>query len=396
MISVAEANKKIGEALSALAPVTKHLQEAAGKILAKDLYAPYDIPAFSQSAMDGYAFTFNEWQPGEPMEIAGEIAAGSRLVQNAAPGKAFRIFTGAPVPEGADTVVMQEKTTSLDGLLLLHDEGLRPGANVRPGGSEIKAGEPAMKKESLLTPAAIGFLAGIGIEQLDVYPNPEISLIITGNELQYPGKSLDYGQVYESNSYALVAVLQAIGIENLKVYRAKDDPGVLKNMLQQALRESDMVLLTGGVSVGKYDYVTQAAAKCGVESLFHKVKQKPGKPLYAGIKNGKPVFGLPGNPSSVLTCFYEYVLYAISLMNKRNLTLPVLKAPLEGTYTKTNVLTHFLKGYYNGKTVTLLDAQESYRLRSFARANCLIKIDEETERCEAGSLVEIHLLTVNN
>ncbi|SDW63756.1 molybdopterin molybdochelatase [Hydrobacter penzbergensis] len=393
MISVTEAKKRIAEAFHALEPVTMHLADAAGKVLAEDLHAPFDIPAFAQSAMDGYAFAFQDWQPGKPLGIAGEVPAGSGIIKKKMPGKAFRIFTGAPVPAGTDTVIMQEKTNATHDALTLQDEHIRHGANVRPKGSEIKAGEIAMKKSHLLTPASIGFLAGIGIEKATVYPNPEISLIVTGNELQDPGKPLQYGQVYESNSYALVAVLQFFGIESIKVYRAKDDLRTLKNMLQQALDESDMVLLTGGVSVGKYDFVTEAAAACKVESLFHKVKQKPGKPLYSGIKMNKPVFGLPGNPSSVLTCFYEYVLDAISLLNKRNLSLPVVRTPLEGVYTKTNALTHFLKGYYDGSKVTLLDAQESYRMRSFATANCLIKVDEETERCEEGSLVEIHLLT---
>lgn len=392
MISVTEAKQIITGGFHALAPVTMHLSDAAGKVLAEDLQAPYDIPAFAQSAMDGYAFAFRDWQPGKALEIAGEVPAGSSIVRNEIPGKAFRIFTGAPVPAGTDTVVMQEKTDVNSDLLTLQDDNIRPGINVRPKGSEIKAGELALKKGHLLTPGTIGFLAGIGIEKIMVYPNPEISLIITGNELQDPGKPLHDGEVYESNSHALVAALQSFGIESIKVYRAKDDLKLLKNMLQQALDESDMVLLTGGVSVGKYDFVTKAAEGCNVESLFHKVKQKPGKPLYVGASMNKPVFGLPGNPSSVLTCFYEYVLGAIGILSKRNLVLPVSYAPLAGAYAKTNMLTHFLKGYYDGSKVTLLDAQESYRMRSFAAANCLIKIDEEMERCEDGCLVEIHLL----
>jgi len=158
------------------------------------------------------------------------------------------------------------------------------------------------------------------------------------------------------------------------------------------LDNSDVVLLTGGVSVGNYDFVPEAAAACGVTTLFHKLKQRPGKPLFVGQKGNKWVFGLPGNPSSVLTCFYEYVITALEQLMQLKPVLKTIKAPLAKAYAKTAVLTFFLKGSYDGQTVVPLDAQESYRLRSFAMANCLVCLPEEKMNYEVGEEVEVHLI----
>jgi molybdopterin molybdotransferase len=392
MISVDEAKKIIQENIVALQPVQMPLQKAAGKILAEDVYPTVDIPAFPQSSMDGYAFSFSQWQQQKKLIIDGEIAAGSEKEILLAEGKAIRIFTGAPVPPGADTVVMQEKVTVQNSTLIIQDEAIKQGTNVRPQGSEMKAGELALEKGTLLSPAAIGFLAGIGITSIKAFPHPSISIIITGKELQQAGNPLQYGQVYESNSFTLTSALQQLHFENIKVLRADDDLEILTGILQQALQQTDVVLLTGGISAGDYDFVLQAATNCGVTKLFHKIKQRPGKPLFFGKKENKIIFGLPGNPSSVLTCFYEYVLTALAILTGQQLILQTINAPIEKPFSKTNALTHFLKGFYNGKTVSVLDAQESYRLSSFAKANCLIKINEDVTQCAAGEMVEVHLL----
>jgi molybdopterin molybdotransferase len=397
MISVAAAKEIINTSTAPL-PATKCLlQLAAGKILAEDVYATTDIPAFPQSSMDGYAFLYGQWKQNKKLILEGEIAAGNKEKKIVAAGKAVRIFTGAPVPAGADTVVMQEKViidSSVNDIkkLLIEDERIQQGTNVRPKGSEIKSGELALEKGSLLSPAAIGFLAGIGIAAVKVFPNPAVSIIITGNELQQSGTPLEYGGVYESNSFTLAAVLQHLHIDTVKIYNANDDLKIVTSILEQALQQSDLVLLTGGISAGDYDFVLQAAENCGVTKLFHKIKQRPGKPLYFGKKGNKLVFGLPGNPSSVLTCFYEYVLTALEILTNRKVSLQSIKAPLLKPFRKSAALTHFLKGFYNGSTVTVLDAQESYRLSSFAKANCLVKINEEVMECNEGEIMEVHLL----
>src|SRR4249919_1239899 len=282
MISVQEAQKIISENVSSLEPVTLQLQESAGLTLAEDVYASMDIPAFPQSSMDGYAFSFEGWKNHKRLKIAGEVAAGSTEAFTLAPKNAVRIFTGAAVPAGADTVIMQEKTRVENGELKIEDETIQQGNSVRLKGSEIRAGELALGKEGILSPAAIGFLAGIGITEVKVYPNPSITIVITGNELQRPGEPLQHGQVYESNSCALKAVLQQLYIEDIQILYAADKPEIVADTLKKALEQSELVLLTGGISVGDYDFVLQAATECSVEKLFHKIKQRPGKPLYFG------------------------------------------------------------------------------------------------------------------
>jgi len=394
MISVAEAKKIISENVSSLEPKTLSLQESAGLTLAEDIVAPTDIPAFPQSSMDGYAFSFADWQKNRKLKIIGESAAGRNEPLTLHKDAAIRIFTGAPLPEGADTVIMQEKTKVVNDELIIADEDLKAGTSVRPKGSEVKGGILALEKNSVLTPAAIGFLAGIGIKEVKVYPQPSITIIITGNELQHPGKALEYGQVYESNSFALRAAFQQLQLNKLQFLFAKDNLEIVKSSLEKALQQSDIVLLTGGISVGDYDFVLRATTECGVEKLFHKVKQRPGKPLYFGKKGNKLVFGLPGNPSSVLTCFYQYIIPAIEKICRRPKVLQTLSCPLAKPFQKNSGLTHFLKAIYDGKTAAVLDAQGSYRLSSFAIANCLIQIDEEVTSLKEGEMVTINLLPI--
>ena len=390
MISVKEAKDLISQQTTALNPISIDLAKASGHILAADIYAKYDIPAFSQSSMDGYAIKFADHE--QELSLIGEMAAGTATTMTIQNGETSRIFTGAPLPKGADTVVMQEKITRIDGKITLQDPNLKFGLNVRDKGSEITAGALAMERGNLLSPAAIGFLAGIGVNEVSVYPMPKISIIVTGKELQQPGKALEFGQVYESNSYSLSAALKQEGIEQIVVYEADDDLEILKNTLQNAVENSDVVLLTGGVSVGDYDFVIEAASSCGVKQVFHKVKQKPGKPLFFGTKDQKLIFGLPGNPSSVLSCYYNYVLPAVKALSHKSNSVIEVQAELTHGYSKPEGLTHFLKGKYENGKVTPLSAQESYRLSSFAQANCLICLDETKEHFKQGDILTVMIL----
>ena len=384
----------IQQSIRPLAAVRLPLSKAAGLTLAADVYAVTDIPAFPQSSMDGYAFLFQGWQQNRELLINGEAAAGTTSERQVSPRNAVRIFTGAAVPPGADTVIMQEKTKTENGKLIIEAVHVQQGANVRQQGSEIKAGALALPTGSRLAPAAIGFLAGIGIADVAVHPYPAVTLIITGNELQQPGTKPEYGKVYDANSFSLQAALERLHIPDVGIRHVPDEPEILTNVLQDALRESDVVLLTGGASVGDYDFVIEAATRSGVAPLFHKIKQRPGKPLFFGKRDEKLVFGLPGNPSSVLTCFYVYVLPALEKLSRIDLGFRTVRAPLGKPYQKTTDLTHYLKGFYDGEQALPLDAQESYRMHSFARSNCLIEIGEDTKHCAAGTLVDVHLLPV--
>jgi molybdopterin molybdotransferase len=394
VITVTEAKHIIHNAITVLPPITVPLSDAVGLLLAEDVYAMLNIPAFRQSAMDGYGFCFDDHLEKREIIVSGEVAAGGDASIIVASQQAVRIFTGAPVPEGIDTVVMQEKVTVQNKQLFIKDDLLVKGHNIRLIGSEIRSGEIALENETLLSSAAIGFLAAIGITTVKVYPKPVITIIVTGNELQEPGVALKPGQVYESNSLMLTAILQQLHINNITVVKAADDLPILQNVLQTALQNSDIVLLTGGVSVGDYDFVVEAATLCGVQQLFHKIKQKPGKPLFFGKKENKVVFGLPGNPSSVLTCFYEYVIPALEKLSMLQTMIKTIHLPLAKPYYKKGIFTNFLKGICNENEVDLLDGQESFRLSSFARANCLICLSEEEKAYVAGEIVEVHLINI--
>ena len=392
MISVTEAKQIIKDHCKTLQPVMLGLSEANGKILAKDIFSKIDIPGFPQSSMDGYAFNFDGYTKHKNLQLIGEIAAGDNKNILLKQHEAVRIFTGAPIPPGADTVVMQEKTIVENNVLIIADDNIKNGSNVRPKGSEIKEKSLALVNGDLLTAAAIGFLAGIGTTEVLIYPSPCVTIIVTGNELQLPGLPLQYGQVYESNSTALEAALRSFYIDNIIIKRVEDHLAGITTELQNAIAASDIVLLTGGVSVGDYDFVVKAAENCGVEKLFHKIKQKPGKPLFFGKKDNKIVFGLPGNPSSVLTCFYQYVVLALQVLQNKKSIIKEMKAELISSFIKPAGLTHFLKGHFTGTKVSILPGQESYRMQSFAKANCLIEIEGTITQLNEGDTVNIYIL----
>lgn len=392
MISVDEAKQIIQTTVQPLLPVELTLQQAAGLVLATDIFSPINFPPFHQSSVDGWAFRFNDLQRSLTFDIAGEVAAGSSLSFPDLQQKAVRIFTGAPVPTGADTVVMQEKATATTGRLTISDPDIEQGANVRPAGTDCKMGQLALQAGTVLQPAAIGYLAGLGITSVWVVPAPIITIIVTGNELQAPGSPLQPGKVFESNSFMLVAALNSLHINKVSVVQVGDSLAAITTAIQQALSQSNMVLLTGGVSVGDHDWVVAAAQGAEVAKGFHRVKQRPGKPLFFGFQNDKVVFGLPGNPSSVLTCFWEYVVLAIEqLTGKKNL-VKAEWCTLSSDFEKNTALTHFVKAHCQNGVVTPLQAQESYRLSSYAVSNCLLVVQEDCERLSAGSQVEVHWL----
>lgn len=397
LITVAEAKALLAQLPVIPRTTLKPLAAAAGSVLAADLIAPIDIPSFNQSSMDGYAFTFADYNPNNAsstLQVAGKVPAGSSTQLTLQRGQAARVFTGAPIPAGADTVVMQEVTEEQNGQLRFTQPTLKRGDNFRPAGSEIAKGETALEKGIVITPATIGFLAGMGFAEVTVYDNPAITLIITGDELQTPGQPLAWGQVYEASSVMLQSLLAQMGIQNINLLYVADELAATTAALETALQQSDIVLLTGGVSVGEFDYVVRAAENCGVRQLFHRVLQRPGKPLYAGVKAGKTVLGLPGNPSSVLTCFYQYVWPLLRKHTGHNDQLQTIQAPLAAPHNKPHQLTHFLKGIYANSQVTILGAQESYRLRSFAVANCLAELPAEARAFHTNEIINIYLLPV--
>ena len=390
MITVKEAKEIIIEKVGLNKVVQLQLNQALGNHLSEDIYAPVDVPLFNQSAMDGYAFNFDEKE--NEITIVDKIPAGDTRKIKTNKGEAVRIFTGSMIPDSCDTVVMQELTEVNENKLLVKDAGLKFGGNIRKKGHQIKKGDLALKKGTKIKPATIGFLASLGINQIKVYQTPKVAVLATGSELIKPGKEVVEGQVYEANTFMLQAVLNSIGIEP-QVSLLQDDLEATKKAIKEALDTNDVVLLSGGISVGDYDFVKEALENNGVNQLFYKVKQKPGKPLFFGKKEERLIFALPGNPGAALNCFYLYVLPAINIA-KGN-TQPFLKEislPINQPYKKKSGRAEFLKAYTDGITVDLIDGQGSDVLLSFAKANCLVALPVEVESIQPKDIVPVILL----
>ncbi|MEW7278784.1 gephyrin-like molybdotransferase Glp [Aquimarina sp. 2201CG1-2-11] len=365
------------------------ISKAQGCILAKDVMSMIDMPPFRQSAMDGYALGSIE---ENSFELIGEIQAGDHKNPKLERGVATRIFTGAPVPSTAMAVIMQEKTKVLDGKLVLEEQA-KVDSNIRPVGEQVKKGDIALAAKTLLTPAGIGYLASIGVTHIDVFQKPSIALITTGNELVPPGQKLKHGQIYESNSVMLLTALEASGYPDVSCFKVEDDYDLTYDLLQNTIEHYDMVLISGGISVGDYDFVGKALKALDVDEIFYKVKQKPGKPLFFAKKANATIFALPGNPASSLSCFYLYALPTLFKMSGNpEYHLKREVAIADFYYKKKGQRAEFLKAIVKGGKVTLLDGQASSMLRSFALANALIYLSEETIEVQPQDEVQVILL----
>ena len=389
MISVEEAKALIKNNVTPLAIQEIKAVNSLNYYLAEQIISPIAVPSFNQSAMDGYAFYFEDIN--NPIEIVDEIAAGDTRTVHIKKGEGVRIFTGAKVPNELDAVVMQELTEVTNKLLTVKDEGLKLGGNIRPKGSQINKGDIALEKGTLLTPAAIGFISALGITNVKVYQLPNVAIIATGNELVKPGNQLVEGQIYESNTFMLQAALNKLMIHPT-IFVVKDNQIETEKVIQQALQHHNLVLLSGGISVGDYDFVKESLVNLNVCEVFYKIKQKPGKPLFFGKTNTCYVFALPGNPAAALTCFYQYAYPSINIMMGGNeLFLPCLKLPISHQLIKKEGRAVFYKAHTNFKTVTILEGQGSDMLKSFALANCMVYVKAETESICENELVEVHL-----
>ena len=390
LISVKEAKILVLKSCPKPVGAIVSLNDSLGCILDKATFGLIDTPPFDQSGMDGYAFSFDDWDKRGGLKVVGKVQAGFFNANVLNPMEAVRIFTGAQLPSGADTVVIQENTEVMGDKIFIKDPLLEKGNNVRPQGHQGKTGEMVLDKGFLVSPAAISYLAGTGLANVSVYKKPTVGIIITGNELIKPGDPIETGKVFESNSFGLTAALQQIGIEPFSIKKVNDNEEDIRNaVLNQA--GIDLLIVTGGVSVGEYDLVVPALEKCGVETIFHRVKQKPGKPLYFGKLNQKLVFGLPGNPAAVLTCFYEYVVPAIEKITKRSY-FKSLHLALENDFKKKPGLTFFLKGKTKNNTVTILENQESYLMNSCSHADCLVELDADRHIFQAGEMVMVKMI----
>lgn len=391
MITVEEAKKILMRQVPLLKPKRVELSLSLGSVLTEDIFSPIDYPPFSQSAMDGYAICLSGKHRNKFL-VRTEIKAGDSLKINLREKEAARIFTGAKIPENAECVIMQEKTIAENGMVSFKNFPEK-GENIRRKGEHIREGELALHKNTVLSPAAIGFLSSLGIRKVKVYSKPKIAIVITGNELIKTEKKLPAGKIYESNSCSLSASLLQMHLSANNILLLKDDKKTLLKKIKHVVSLSDVVMVSGGISVGKYDFSSEVFNAMKITPLFHKVAQKPGKPFYAGTKNNKLIFGLPGNPAATLSCFYEYIYPALRKMQgyqdcfleKRNLKL--LRR-----IDKKDSRSHFIRALSIGSGVMPLDKQDSSDMRTFAHANSLIYFPKNINSMEAGEEVETHLL----
>lgn len=391
MVTVEEAKRLVIENTKELTEVIQiKLTDALGYKLAQDVYSPLDLPPFNQSNVDGYAVTEND---SNSWNLIYEVKAGDQANRELNKNEAARIFTGAMVPVNSYCIIMQEKVGRDHNNIYVVDYAPISGEHIREKGSQIKRHELAVKQNTVLTPSIIGFIASLGIAEISVYRKPSITLLVTGNELQTIGSTLEDGKVYESNSSSLSAAINCMGLTLNQILFVKDDKASLTKTVSEALNSCDVLLISGGISVGDYDFVNEALTENNTKTLFYKVAQKPGKPLFFGTHEQTYVFGLPGNPASVLTCFYEYVYTCLrKLSGKTVLSLPTILLPLKQDIKKKKGLANFLKAHVGNNEVACLEGQESFKMRSFTETNAFIFLPMDKENCVSGELVEVHLL----
>ena len=387
MISISKAIsivKKSGKPL--LKSTTKKVEKAGGYILYEDIHSSINMPPFRQSAMDGYALHLH---PDLSYKLIGEVKAGDSHQPILKLGEAVRIFTGAPVPDTANAIMMQEKVKSNEGIINI-EHHIEIEHNIRPLGEQVKTGDTALKKGTKLTPAAIGYLMSLGITEVSVFRKPNIALVTTGNELIEAGYDLTYGKIYESNSKMLLSALYNLKYYDVTLHKVEDDYDKTVSILKTISDTNDLVIITGGISVGDYDFVGKALKKLEVEELFYKVKQKPGKPLFYVKKGDTQIFALPGNPAAALSCFYVYVFIALQkLMNREDLELPRIKAKSISNFQKKGDRPQFLKAIYNQGNAEILEGQNSSMLHTFALSNALVYAPETVTKITKGDMIEV-------
>lgn len=402
MLSVDEARRKILDAQPVGVVMAMPLSACFGLVLAEGVSSRVNLPVFDSSAMDGFAVrSADTVSAGTDATVTlvetEEIWAGKTPEKEVLPRCAARIMTGAKMPAGADAVVMREDVECRDGKVTLKKPA-RQGDHVRKTGEELRAGDTVLREGIVLNAAAIAVLAACGVTPVPVYVRPLVAVIPTGSELVNPGGPLLGAKIYESNSFALAAALKEFGIDARVFPIVPDDEAELHRAVRDALADSTHVIVTGGVSVGDHDRNKAVFADCRVSEILWKVAQKPGKPLYVGKSGSTMVFGLPGNPASSLTCFYEYVRPALAkFMGYRDgLGLAVASARLDVDFSKKAGLTQFIRGRVKSRegavTVTPLPSQQSHMMTSFAEADCLIVMPAEAALLPAGSEVRIHWL----
>lgn len=398
-ITVAEARAFVLAKISPMGLETVFLLDSRERVLAEDLVASRPIPPWDNSAMDGYAVRFADLVAGARLEVLEEILAGAVPTKKIVSGQATKIMTGAPMPEGADTVLPVELTESATEISVVVAAGVKlpvKHENVRYAGEDIRPGETVIANGSVMSPAAIGVAASLGRATVRVFQRPRVAVLSTGDEIAEVGTVAHAGQIYTSNSYTLcAAILRAGGIPTYLGIAADTREDLHAKLA--AARSCDMIVSTGGVSVGDADFVKQVLQELGGEMQFWRVAQRPGYPLAFGMIGRTPAFGLPGNPVSTMVSFEQYVQPAILRMQGRTqLYPPVVQAILEDDVRTRPGKLYFLRGVVtregNGFRVRSTGGQGSGILTSMLHGNGLILIAPEKSGAKKGESVPVQII----
>ncbi|MEM1313109.1 MAG: gephyrin-like molybdotransferase Glp [Pseudomonadota bacterium] len=392
MLSVEEALARILALMSPTTPETAPLLAAAGRVLAEPALARRTQPPFPASAMDGYAVRGDDVRPGAVFRVIGEAQAGRRHDGPVGPGEAVRIFTGAPVPEGADRIVIQEDAERASDVVTLK-ANLDPQAYIRPAGTDFAVGE-TLSAPRRLTPQDVALLAAMNLPQVPVRRRPIVALIPTGDELVEPGETPGPDQIVSSNAYGLAGVLAAQGAEPRLMPIARDDPASLRAAFDAA-QGADLIVTLGGASVGDHDLVRQVAGDQGLALDFYRVAMRPGKPLMAGRLGATPMVGLPGNPVSAIVCGHVFLRPAVdALLGLPAAALPRERARLARPLAANGPREHYARaalqlGPDGVLGVDVAERQDSSLLSVLSRANALAVIPPRHPAQPAGAEISV-------
>jgi molybdopterin molybdotransferase len=375
------------------------VRSALGRVLAEDILSPCNVPNHNNSAMDGYALNADDLAVAgiTTLKIVGTAFAGKSFAGKVGKGECVRIMTGAVMPEGCDSVVIQEHV-QVEDQHISFGEGVKRGQNLRYAGEDLKRGQMVFPAGHLVRPADLGLIASLGIGEVRVYRKLRVAFFSTGDELASIGQMLQEGQVYDSNRYTIYGMLARLGVDIIDMGVVRDDPKLLEQALLDAAAAADVILTSGGVSVGEADFMKQLLNELG-QVVFWKIAMKPGRPLAYGKIGNAHYFGLPGNPVSVMVTFYQFVRDAmLVLMGQPNpAPVPLLSATCTDAMKKAPGRTEFQRGVLfldddSAWKVGPIGNQGSGVLRSMSEANCFIVLPESCGNVSAGATVQVQLL----
>jgi molybdopterin molybdotransferase len=379
-----------------------NIENALGSFLAQDIFAVSDLPRFTSSAVDGFGVKIVDLKNANDknhvaLKLVGEIKAGDTSKIKIKQVECLRILTGAPIPVGVEAVVMKEFTKQA-GIIISFYTSAYSGENFRYKGEEFKKETIILNQHTQISPAVVGILASLGIKKVRIYKKPRVAILVTGNELVAIGKKLKYGQIFDSNFFTLSSALKQLDIDVINLGIAKDNKAELLNKIKLGLSKSDVLLVSGGISVGEYDYVQEIFDNLKIKKIFWRIAIKPGKPTYFGIKEKKLIFGLPGNPVASLLIINQIIKPAIrKMMGEKKHQPIILYAKLGKELKKRSGRLELVRGLLraNSKSeliVTPSKGQGSHMLGGMIDANCLIHFPMETSILKKNSKVKVELV----